>query len=164
VRLILRAQLLQLFLDRLIAAVDVIDALDLGAPSGHQAGQHQARRGAQVRRHHRRGGQLVHALDDRGVALEPDLGAHAAHFQHVHEAVFENRLDDGADAVRHRVERGELRLHVGRKRRIRRGAHVDRARPAAAHVDFDPVVADVDFGAGLRSLSSTASRCSGACS
>ena len=104
----------------------------------------------------------AHAVDDRGVALEADLRAHAPHLQHVHEAVLEDRLDDRADAVGDRVQRGELRLHVGREGRVRRGAHIDGARPAAAHVDLDPVVAAVARVApASRSLTSTASRCSG---
>ena len=50
------------------------------------------------------------------------------------------------------VQRGELRLHVRGKRRIRRGAHVDRARPAAAHVQLDPVRPAPDGRAGLLEL------------
>ena len=58
----------------------------------------------------------------------------------------------GADAVRHRVERRELRLHVGGKCRVRGGANIDRARPPAAHVDFDPAVAHAHRGARLLQL------------
>ena len=43
---------------------------------------------------------------------------------HVHEAVLEDRLVDHADAVGDAVQRHELRLHVGRERRVRRGGEV----------------------------------------
>ena len=45
--------MLQLFLDGRITAVDVVDALDIGAPIGNQRGQNQAGRGTQIRGHHR---------------------------------------------------------------------------------------------------------------
>jgi len=33
---------------------------------------------------------------DGRIAFRVDLRTHAAHFEHVHEAIFKNRLDDGA--------------------------------------------------------------------
>src|SRR3984885_2038171 len=48
----LGAQLRELLLDRLVAAIDVIDTFDLGAALGNESREHQARRGAQVGRHH----------------------------------------------------------------------------------------------------------------
>ena len=144
--------MLEFFLDRRIAAIDMIDALDIGAAVGHQRGKHQARRSAQIRRHHGRRGQAFDALDDGGVALQADFRAHAPHFQHVHEAVLKNRFDDGADAVRHGVERRELRLHVGGESRIRCRANIDGRRPFPSHVDFDPRVAHLNTGAGLLEL------------
>src|SRR5579859_2700734 len=71
----LRPELRQLLLDGLVTAIDVIDALDVGAPLGHQPGEHQAGRGTQVRRHHRRRRQLLDTVDDGRVPLEADLGA-----------------------------------------------------------------------------------------
>ena len=135
----------------LVPAIDVVDALHVGRAIGDQAGQDEARGSAQVRRHHGRAGEPRHAVNHGGVPLDADVGAEAAQLQHVHEAVLEDRLDDRADAVGDRVERGELRLHVGGKSRMRRGAQVDGARPAF-HVDLDPVRADGDPGAGLAQL------------
>src|SRR6516165_5927674 len=43
----LRSELRELLFDGLVAAIDVVDALDLGTPFGDQAREHQARRGAQ---------------------------------------------------------------------------------------------------------------------
>ncbi len=70
----------------------------------------------------------------------------------MHEAILEDRLDDRTDPCRDGIQRSELRLHVGGKRRVRCGPHVDRLGSLAPHVDFDPVVADTDLGAGLTQL------------
>ena len=77
---------------------------------------------AQVGRHQRRAGHVSDAAHDRGIAFELDVGAEALQFERVHEAVLEHGLGDDADAFGDAVERGELRLHVGRERGIRRGA------------------------------------------
>ncbi len=70
----------------------------------------------------------------------------------MHEAVLEDRLGDGAGTLGNRVHGGELRLHIGRKGRIGSGGDVHRARPAPAHVEFDPVRPGADVGAGLGQL------------
>ncbi len=41
-------------------------------------------------------GEFGNAVDDRGVAFQLDFRAHAAHFQHVHEAILEDSLDHRA--------------------------------------------------------------------
>ena len=102
-----------------------IDRLALG----DQAGDHQARRRAQVGRHHGRARELVDALHDRDVAVDLDLRAQAHQLVDVHEAVLEDRLGDRRRAVGDAVEHHELRLHVGRERRVLAGAN---ARPRAA--------------------------------
>src|SRR5699024_9964877 len=109
----LGAQQLELFLDALVATVDVVDAVDQRLALGHQRGDHQAGGGAQVGGHHGGGLQLRHAGDDGGVALDQDLRTHAVHFVDVHEAVLEHRFHHGADAFGHGVHGDELRLHVG---------------------------------------------------
>ena len=99
------------------------------SPSATSAGDDQARRGAQVGRHHGRARQLRDALDDRDAAVDLDLRAQAQQLVDVHEAVLEDRLGDRRRAVGDAVERHELRLHVGRKRRVFAGAQADRAQP-----------------------------------
>src|SRR6185437_7171984 len=148
----LGAELRQLLLDRLVAAVYVIDPLHVRTAFGDQSSEHQARRGPEVRGHDRCGGEAVDAADDRRIALETDLRAKPTHLEHVHEAVLENRLDDGADAVRHRVERRKLRLHVGRKSGIGCRAYVDGAGTTAPHIDLHPVVSHTDPGARFLQL------------
>ena len=49
-----RAAAHELAVQRLVAAVEVVDAVHHGLALGDEAGEHQADRGAQVRRHHRR--------------------------------------------------------------------------------------------------------------
>src|SRR5262245_58822266 len=57
----LRAELGQLFFDRFVTAIDVIDALDVRAPFGHESREHQAGGGTQIRRHHWRSSEPLHA-------------------------------------------------------------------------------------------------------
>ena len=64
--------------------------------------------------------------DHGGVAFQMDVGAESLEFVHMHEAVLEHVLGDRAGAFGHRVQRRELGLHVGRKRRVRRGRDIDR--------------------------------------
>src|SRR5262249_5819211 len=54
-----RAQEAQPALDVLVAAIEVVDAVDHGFPIGHEAGDHEARGGAQVGGHHRGAGKRV---------------------------------------------------------------------------------------------------------
>ena len=48
--------------------------------------------------------------------------------------------------------RAELRLHVGRERRVRRRLDVDGPRSPAAHVELDPIRARRDLRAGFGEL------------
>src|SRR2546426_2386300 len=84
----------ELFFERLVAAVEVIDAIDHGLAIGHQASDDQARRGAQIGRHDGGALQPLDAFDHRRVALDRDLGAQPLQFQRVHEAVLEDSLGD----------------------------------------------------------------------
>src|SRR5690606_30162284 len=145
-------QHLQLFLDAFVTAINVVDAVDQGIAIGPEAGDHQAGGGPQVGRHDRSTLEPVNPGNDGGVALDLDLGTHAAHFLHVHEAVLEHRLDHGAGALGQRIHGHELGLHVGGECRIGRGTQVDRLRAIALHVQTDPVLAGVDVGAGFFQL------------
>ena len=127
----------------------MVDAIDQGIAFGYQRRQHQAGGSTQVGGHYRGTLQRLDASDDGSVAFDLDLRAHAVHFVDVHEAVFEDRLDHCTSAFGNGVERDELRLHVGRERRVRGGTQVDGFRPFAVHVQLDPVFASVDVGAGF---------------
>ena len=94
---------LQLLLEPLIAAVEVVDAQHLGLALGGEAGEDQAHRGAQVGRHDLRAGQPLDAVDDRRAAANLDLGAHAAKLGDVHVAVLEDRLLEEALALGQRT-------------------------------------------------------------
>src|SRR5262245_12583379 len=89
-----RAELAEALLDVLVAAIEMVDAVDHRLPLGHEPRDYQARRGAQVGGHDVRAREAVHAADDRGVALDVDGGTQAAQLLHVHEPVLEDRLRD----------------------------------------------------------------------
>ena len=66
---------------------------------------------------------------------------------HVHEAIFEDRLADDARAVGHRREHHDLRLHVGRKSRVRTRDHVDGAEALGPdHAQASGLDATLDAG------------------
>src|SRR5258707_11797624 len=69
-----RAELRELLLDTLVAAVEMIDPVDPSLALGDQTGDHEARRSAQVRRHHVRPLQPGDAVNDRGIARDLDVG------------------------------------------------------------------------------------------
>src|SRR5215470_11468010 len=69
-----RAELRQLLLDALVAAVEVVDAVDARLAFGNEARDDEARRGAQVRRHDVRALQPGHTVDHGGVAGDLDIG------------------------------------------------------------------------------------------
>ena len=148
----LGAQRTEFFLDVLVAAIEMVDAVDDGVALGDQARQDQRSRGAQVGRHHRRAAELFDATDDGGVAIDLDVGAQAQQFVDVHEAVLEDRLADHAHAVGDAVHGHELGLHVGRECRIRRGGQADRARTLAMHVQGDAVGGGLDRSTGFGQL------------
>src|SRR5690606_896149 len=62
----LGTQQLELLFDALVAAVDVVDAVDQRIAVGNQRRQHQAGRGAQVGGHDRRTLETIHPGDDGG--------------------------------------------------------------------------------------------------
>ena len=135
----------------LVAAIQMVNPVNDGFAIRHQAGNHQAGRGAQVGGHHRGARQARHAGDDGGVALGGDVGAHAVQLGHVHEAVFKNGFGDAAGPFGQGVQGHELRLHIGGEGRVGQGAHIHRFR-AALHVQRNPVVAGFHHAAGFHQL------------
>ena len=147
----MRAKRAQLVFHALVAAIQMIDPLDKGFTFSGEPGNHEARRGAQIGRHDSSARQARHAAHDCGVAVDIDVCAQAQQLLHVHEAVFEDRLDDHRSAFGQRIERHQLGLHVSGKARIFVGADVDGAR-TLVHRGLDPVVAAGDFQARLAQL------------
>ena len=66
--------------------------------------------------------------------------------------VLEYGFSNRTDAIRHRIQCAELRLHVGWKCGKRSRAHIDRVRPLTVHVDFDPVISAGHFRPGFAEL------------
>ena len=52
-------------------------------------------------------------------------------FRHMHEAVFEDGLDNRSRPFRQHIHRHELGLHIGREARVRRRAEIHCLRAAA---------------------------------
>src|SRR5688572_17983383 len=73
-----RAQLAEPNLEPLVAAVEVVDPIDDRLAPGDEAGDDQARGGAQVGGHDVRPGERLHAMHHRGIALDVDMRAQAA--------------------------------------------------------------------------------------
>src|SRR5438105_4217030 len=70
----------------LVAAVDVVGGAHDGLAVGAEAGHHQRGPGPDVVGLHRRARQAVDTTDDRVMALDPDVGAHAGQLVDVAEA------------------------------------------------------------------------------
>src|SRR2546426_4731552 len=106
---------LELLLDTLVAAVEVVDAGNAGLPARHEAREDERGGSAEVRGHDRSAAQRGDPLDDRGIPVDPDIGAEPLQLRDVGETVLIDRVHDRARAVRDGEERHELGLHVGRE-------------------------------------------------
>src|SRR3954469_25223990 len=117
--LYMRAEAVELLVDQLIAAVDVVDSVDLRGPLGLQAREDERGGSAEVARHDRRAAHARDAFDDRRRAFELDLRAHPLELGDVHEALRKDGLGNGAQPFRPAEHGTELRLHIGRKSGVR---------------------------------------------
>src|SRR5215470_5726027 len=90
----LRSQRSELAFDALVAAIEMVDAVDCRLALGHEAGDHQPRGRAEVGRHHIGALERMDALDDGRAALDLDVGAEALQLLHVHHAILEDGLGD----------------------------------------------------------------------
>src|SRR2546428_14017244 len=70
-----RGELPEFLVDALVAAVDVIDAVDLGFAIGREAGKHQTRARAQIARHDWCAAQSLHTFDNGTVAFQRNVRA-----------------------------------------------------------------------------------------
>lgn len=109
----------------LIAAVDVIEAVDLGFAFGDEASEDEGGGGAEIGGHD---GSAFHggtATDAGGGTLKVDIGSHAFHFGAVHEALGEDGLGDGAGVWDDAGEGAHLGLHVRGKAGVAEGGEVE---------------------------------------
>ena len=135
----------------LVAALDVLDLFDLRRPSGRERRNDHRRACTQVDRAHRRALEILDALDDRALALDRDLRAHALELLDIAEAVLPDVLVQDARALREREHRRDLRLHIGREARVRHRLHVAFAQRTVP-ADADRVVVLRDGDAHLHQL------------
>src|SRR6185295_7964897 len=134
-----RAEPPELVLDPLVASIDVIDPIDDRRALGLQARENERRGRAQIGGHDLRSRELRHSAGNDRITLDRQIRAEPLQLERVLEAVLEDRLGDRRGAVRDSVQRAELRLHVGREARVRRGHEVHGLRALAAHVELDRV-------------------------
>src|SRR5260370_20669563 len=107
------AEWVELVDDALIAAIDVVDAVDDGFARSYQAGEDQAGASAEVGGLHGSAGQLRRAANDSATGVDGDIRAHADHFGGVEEAVLKDGFGDDGGAFGLRGQGHVLRLHVG---------------------------------------------------
>ena len=90
----IRAALHQLAVERLVTAIEMVDAVDGRFAFGDQGGEDQAHRCAQVGGHHLRAMQPLDAAHQRRRALQRDVGAEPPKLGHVHESALEHGFAD----------------------------------------------------------------------
>ncbi len=130
----------------------MVDAVNDSGALSNTARQHEACRCTQVGCHDLSARKLLNAVANRSVAFDFRTSAHTDQFRNVHETVFEDRFSDHTGPFRHHVQQGELGLHVGRERRMRRGTYVHRFRTLAMHIQANPVFAHFDIRTGFAQL------------
>ena len=91
-------------------------------------------------------------MANHGIAFDFCVSAHTAQLRHVHKAVLKHGFRDETRTFCHQVQQRELGLHIGRERRVRRCAHIDRFRTFTVHVQADPVVTDFDIRSRITQL------------
>ena len=103
----------EFFFEALVAAVEVVDAVEDGFAVGDQGSEDEGGGGAQVGAHDGGGLEVGLAADGGGAAVDGDVGAHAVKLLNVHEAVLEDVFGDGGGAFGLGGEGHVLGLHVG---------------------------------------------------
>src|SRR5438093_5230584 len=142
---------LELLLDTLVAAVEVVDAGNARLPARHEAAEDERGGGAEIGGHDGSAAQRRHSLDDGAIPVDAYVRAEPLQLGDVGEAVLVDRVEDGAGAVCDGEERHELGLHVGRESRIGRRRDRDRFEPLR-RTDSDGGFADLNRSARLLEL------------
>ena len=86
------------------------------------------------------------------ITLDFRVSTHTDQFRNVHKAVFKDGFRDHTGAFSHQIQQTELRLHVCREARMRRGTESDRFRTLPFHIKAYPVVTGFDFRPGFAQL------------
>ena len=145
------AQLAEFLDDALVAALDVIDLVDLSHAVGGQTGHDHGGTGPQVAGAHRGTGQGPDALDHGDLAVDLDVGAHAAELVGIAIAVVPNALVEDAGPLGQAQDRRDLGLHVRGEAGVRHGLHVG-AGELALPTDDEGVALLFDVHAHLHEL------------
>ena len=128
-----------------------MDILHDRDPIRSQAGKHQRGAGPQIRAGYLRARKALHPVDNGRIALYFNIRAHARQLIHILEPVLENTFCDNAAASRQRQSHRNLRLHVCRKARVRKGLHICALQPLRAD-HAHRVVQFFDLAANLQKL------------
>src|SRR5699024_3066510 len=147
----IRAQAAQLADKVLIAALDIVDVLDLGGAFRAEPRYYHGCALAQITGRYGRAAELLHALYHCRPAVNLHLRTHLAQLGEVFEAVVVDALCYYAGAVCQAKRCGKLGLHVRREAGIRHGLDVDLSQPASA-LHRDAVLARDDGHAHLAQL------------
>ena len=103
----------EFFDDALVAAVDVIDAIDDGFTGSDKSREDETSAGAEVGGLDDGAGEGRGATNDGAAAVDGDMRTHAHHFAGVEETVLKNSFGDDGGSVGLRGEGHVLGLHVG---------------------------------------------------
>src|SRR5689334_21177306 len=98
----------ELFFELLVAAIEMVNAIDDGLALSREPRQHERDGCAEIGRHYRGAGEARHAAHHRRCAMDIDVGAHATELRYMHEAV----LEDGLGDHRRPFGRGHRRHHL----------------------------------------------------
>src|SRR5262245_1851434 len=82
----------KLGLQRLKAAIEMVDAMQHGFALGREGGDHQRHRGPEIGRHDLGAGEAGNAPHFRRIAMEMDIGTQSRKLLNMHETVFEDCL------------------------------------------------------------------------
>jgi len=112
--------------DGLVAAVNMIDAVDRRLAIGTKSGKHKRRRCTKVRCYHPRACELRRPINDRMIACDRDIGPHSNELRSVHKTIFEDRLFDMCGSLGLGHQSHILSLHIRWKQWVRLSGYIQR--------------------------------------
>ncbi len=112
-------------LESFVAALQVMDLVDLGSSAGDQAGKDQAGAGAQIRGLDGRAAQAPNACDDCRWTFLSYVSSHSQEFLEMHEAVWINPFSDHADTLDKTQKGHHLGLKVGGETGVGKSGDID---------------------------------------
>ena len=103
-----------------------MDIVDARFAFRRKTSDHERRTTTQIGRRYRCTLQSWNTLNERMVTIKANIRAHTIELSGEHEAVLEDVLRNHRTAISKSSQHRELRLHVGRKPRVRQGLDIGR--------------------------------------